>query len=353
MKFKGEAEVVQMVRMSEIKPRPMLWLWNPYIPLGKITILRGDPGCGKTSFALQLAAIYSRNDYFPGRGPREGETPEIDITKGADFPGGYVLFLSAEDDLEDSIAPRLIAAGANMDKIMSVADQELKTPINFTEPVFEELIKGSEAKLVIIDPIQAFMGGSVDAHRANEVRPIMSHLRRLARKYMCAIVLIEHLNKNIGGKALYRGLGSIDITAAARSILMLGSDDRNPAQKGVAHIKSNVGPKGDVIGFSITENGFKWEPDSAITKEIICGNSSAVDNRHNDGGEKQSALDKACEFLREVLKEGPRTVKDLHIMASQFNISEGSLRRARIKLGLTVVRNKGVGSDTVYSWQLS
>ena len=329
-------DFTHLVRMSDVVPRKLMWIWKPYIPLGKLTILRGDPGCGKTSFALQLAAIYSRVDVFPGR------TREQNIEEGDTAVGGKVLFITAEDDLDDSVYPRLVAAKADMDKVFSVKEGEKEGPFTFMDSVFEELIEAANPTLVIVDPIQAFIGAGVDGHRANEVRPVMSHLRRLARKYTCAIVLIEHLNKNSGGKPLYRGLGSIDTTAAVRSILMLGSDENEPTQKGAVHIKSNVATLGPVVGFSITDKGFNWEPDSTITKEAIFGTVRADSDR---GG--QTSFDKACEFLTEVLREEARTIKDLHIMAEAYGISEATLRRAKEKLKIVATRKGGV-----YHWEL-
>ena len=331
-------DFTHLVRMSDIKPRKLIWIWKPYIPLGKLTILRGDPGCGKTSFALQLAALYSRLDVLPGQ-------TEDDIGKDTTV-GGNVLFITAEDDLDDSVHPRLIAANANMDQIFSVEEGDKEGPFTFADPIFEELIEMAKPRLVIVDPIQAFIGAGVDGHRANEIRPIMAHLRKLARKHLCAIVLIEHLNKNTGGKPLYRGLGSIDTTAAVRSIMMLGSDENNPTEKGAVHIKSNVGQLGPVVGFSITDDGFKWNPDSTITKEAIFGMA------RNGDVNGQSNIDKACEFLTEVLKEDARTAKDLQVMAETYGISQSSLRRAREKLGIKSVRGTGNGNDIVYYWHL-
>ena len=327
----------RIMMMSEVVPKQVEWLWKPYIPLGKLTILRGDPGCGKTSFALAIAAIVSRGGDFPGTNPFENKKTEA----------RKVLFFTAEDDLDDSVAPRLIAAGADMDYVLSVRDDVAAPQMTFVCEEFEELIKTSEAALVVCDPIQAFLGAGVDAHRANEVRPVMTHLRNLARTYNCAIVLIEHLNKNSGGRPLYRGLGSIDTTAAARSILMLGCDENNPQEKGAAHIKTNCGVLGDIIGFTIDENGFKWNPNSTISKNEIFGNTRTA---AETGG--QSALERAMEFLEEVLSEDKRTSKDLRIMAQAYGISDATLRRAREKMGIDVSEREGHGATTVTYWKL-
>jgi len=331
---------LRLVCMSEINPREVQWLWKPYIPLGKLTILRGDPGSGKTSFALAVAAIVSRGALFPGQ-----EGCEVELVSNQNTQG-RVLYITAEDDLDDGIAPRLLAADANLDAVMSIEEEGHATQLTFTDDAFEGLIRGSGAQLVICDPIQAFLGSGVDAHRANEVRPVMTHLRNLAKTYGCAIVLIEHLNKNMGGRAIYRGLGSIDVTAAARSILMLGCDEDNPQEKGVAHIKSNCGTHGDIVGFTIDKDGFKWNPHSDITKEIILGRAALSETG------TQSAMEHACRFLTDVLSQDARAVKDLHIMAGQFNISIATLRRAKDKLGLVVFRNNGFGEGSEYYWKL-
>jgi len=173
----------------------------------------------------------------------------------------------------------------------------------------------------------------------------MSHLRALAEKYNCAIVLIEHLNKNIGGKGLHRGLGSIDITAAARSILMLGSDPGNESDKGVAHIKSNCGMKGKVIGFSIGKGGLVWNPNTALTADVIQGyvraESESSDNK----------LEEAKEFLEDVLKDGKQSHKDIMVTAKQHSISDATLRRAKEDLRIETER-EGFGRGSTVYWKL-
>ena len=321
-----------LICMADIKPKEIQWLWHPYIPQGKITLLRGDPGGGKTTFCLSIAAIVSNGWAFPAESG-------FSATEA-----GNVLFVTAEDDLEDTVAPRLIKAGADVAKVFSYMESSHEQ-LTFTSSTFEGLLKESQPKLVVIDPIQAFLGGNVDGHKANEIRPIMSHLRALAEKYNCAILIIEHLNKNAGGKSLYRGLGSIDVTAAARSILMLGADPDNENERGIAHIKSNCGEIGGVVGFSIGREGLTWNPHTHVTAAMIQGYAKPANNSGD------SALDDAKEFLQEVLGQGRQSVRDITITAKQSCISDITLRRAREELGILFER-EGFGKSSVTYWKL-
>jgi len=321
-----QGERHQIICFDDVDETPMVWLWYPYLPLSKLSILRGDPGGGKTYFALQIAAIISNGGKFPGQ-DRYPENTAKDIYLGY----GKVLYISAEDDIQDTILPRLKEAGADLRNVHTVMEGTKSNPISFTDDNFEEIIKMTKPRLVIVDPIQAYMGAGVDAHRANEVRPIYNRLRMLAEKYGCAILMIEHLNKNIGGKPLYRGLGSIDTTAAVRSVMMLGGDENNPSSKGVVHIKSSGRPAGDIIGFTIDNNGFKWDAHSTITKEAVFGFSQS-----RDSGDSLSAIDRACEFLKETLAMGPRSSQDMMIMAPQCGVAEATLRRARERMGIVI-----------------
>jgi len=321
-----------LVCMADIEPKIISWLWNPFIPLGKITVIRGDPGQGKTTMCLTLAAIVSQGWAFPN---------EAQLTATEQ---GNVLFITAEDDLNDTIAPRLIAAKADMSRIFSYKESATDT-LTFTSPQFEALLKESNPRLVIVDPIQAFLGTTVDGHRANEIRPVMSHLRSLAEKYNCAVVLIEHMNKNMGGKGLYRGLGSIDITAAARSVIMLGSNPNDEKDKGICHIKSNCGAMGKVVGFSIGNDGIVWNPHTLLTADMIQGYVKS----NSDKGD--SALDEAKAFLRESLQGSRQLAKDVTITAKQYSITDSTLRRAREDLGV-ITEREGFGKSGSVYWKL-
>lgn len=329
-----EKKKSHLVRLSDIQPQDITWLWKPYIPLGKITLMRGDPGQGKTTVSLMLASIVSNGWSFP-----------TDDGFAAIEPGN-VLYITAEDGLSDTIVPRLIKAGANRERVFSYAD-DAADPLYFMSPQFESLINESQPRLVIVDPIQGYLGTGVDSHRANEVRPVMHHVGRLAEKYGVAIVMIEHMSKGAPGvKGLYRGLGSIDITAAARSILFFGCNPNDENDKGIAHIKSNLAKPGKVIGYAINnDGGLVWNPNTTLTADILQG----VNRNASDHGENK--LDIAKRFLQDALTDGPQERADVLVDAHAAGIAEETLHRARRALGIKTL-SKGFSNNKVSYWNL-
>ena len=300
------SEISGLIRISDITPKEVSWLWQPYIPQGKITLLRGDGGQGKTTFCLTLlAAIISRG----------GSLPCSDGNDKLNVAAGNVSFISAEDDLADTIAPRLINAGADINKIYSYLDFGDEN-LTFSSELFEELVAQSQPALIIVDPIQAFFG-AVDMNRANHVRPIMAKLRTLAEKYNCAILLVEHLTKSNRRQAFHRGLGSMDITSAARSVLMLGNDPNNPEERGLYQIKNNLCRLGDIVGFAIDDKGIRWKLDTYLTPDIIESRPS-----RKSGRQDASALEEAEDFLLSALRGGRQLCADVEAEALSYGISK-------------------------------
>lgn len=233
---------LKLIKMDEIQATETAWLWFPYIPYGKITIIQGDPGEGKTTLVLNLAASLTGGEI-----PDTGE-PCVPVT---------VIYQTAEDGLADTIKPRLDSANADCRRVLVI--DETEKCISMTDERLEEAIKKSGARFVILDPLQAYLGSNVDMHRANEIRPVMSHLGNIAEKYGCAIVLIGHMNKAAGMKASYRGLGSIDLAAAARSVLIVARDKDHPQIRVVIQTKSSLAPEGKPVAFELDEhNGFHF-----------------------------------------------------------------------------------------------
>ncbi len=190
---------------SNVRQRKVDWLWYPYIPYGKLTVLQGDPGDGKSTFILQIAAL---------------------LSKGFQMPDGYqveesqsIIYQCSEDDLADTVKPRLIAAGADCARIAFIVDDDER--LTLEDERIEKTLAATKARLLIIDPIQAYLTQDYDMQNAIRMRTVLGGLSDLAAKYQCAIVLVGHMNKASGGKDLYRGLGSIDIAAIARSVLMI------------------------------------------------------------------------------------------------------------------------------------
>lgn len=190
-----------------------------------------------------------------------------------------VIYQTAEDGLGDTIKPRLLAAGADCSKVLVIDDSD--QPLTMADVRLEEAIVQTKAKMVVLDPIQGFLGADVDMHRANEIRPLMKRIAVLAEKYHCAVILIGHMNKNSNGKSSYRGLGSIDFQAAARSVLIVGRVKDEPEVRVVCHTKSSLAPEGTSIAFRLDKNnGFEWIGEYDISAdELLNGDGRGQKSR--------------------------------------------------------------------------
>lgn len=329
-----------IVRLADVEPEEVDWLWQPYIPLGKLTLLEGDPGLGKTWLALQMASIISNGDPFPG----DGGIPKVRRDPAS------IVYMTAEDGLADTLRPRLDKAGANVRNIYALTgqqDNKQHKAVSLSDlNIIEETIKQTKAILVVIDPLQAYLGGNVDMHRANEVRPILSGLAGLAEKYKVAMLCIRHLGKSQKDRALYRGLGSIDFAAAARSVLMVGEDPQNEHRRIMAHCKSSLAAKGVSIAFELSNEGFQWSGTSTLTAEDLL--AAPRDD------EEKSAMDEATEFLREALADGERPAVEILTEAKKSGLSERTLYRAMAtKIAVTKKRyGKNTKGGGVWTWKL-
>lgn len=317
--------------LADVEPEEVQWLWYPYIPLRKLTLLEGDPGDGKTFLALTLTAALTRGDPLPGESSRR----EV----------GSVLYWTAEDGLADTLRPRLDAAGADPRRVFALApDTETGgfLTIDCTAEI-EAALDEVRPCLLVIDPIQAALGSDVDAHRANEVRPRLSRLMRWAEKYECAVVVIRHLSKAPALKAIHRGLGSIDFSAAARSVLLVGRHPEDPERRALVQTKNNVAPFGPPREFLIGQQGVEWHagPSSLTAASLLAPEQSKED---------RTALDEAMEFLRDALTgAGGVAVKEVQRQARRAGIAERTLRRAKDALG---VNSKKSARSGEWSWYL-
>jgi len=318
-----------LVCMAEVDPETVDWLWLPYIPKGKLTLLEGDPGMGKSWVSLAIATAVSLGKGLPG----------IEAIESAE-----VLLASAEDGLGDTIRPRLDAMGADVRQIHAI-----KGALDFGNnglAMLEGFIERVNPSLLIVDPLVAYIGAGVDLHRANETRAVMARLAELAERYSVAILAVRHLTKGGTLKPIYRGLGSIDLAAACRSVLMAGCDPDNPQKRGIVQIKSNLAPMGAAIGYELTDGGFCWTGESDLTWQRIL---SAEDT------DSKSALDGAIDFLKDELAEGAVEVKQVERDADAAGINSRTLRRARESTGVEVKRQSEPGSKRGsgrWLWQL-
>ena len=262
---------LKLINMDTVEVEQIEWLLYPFIPYGKVTIIQGDPGEGKTRMVLQIIAKLTRGEsILPVDSTKDKRTDidsESDMVDAENIKNNVstqhletpvnVIYQTAEDGLGDTIKPRLLAAGADCTKVMVIDDSE--QPLTMADVRLEEAIVQTKARMVVLDPIQGFLGSEVDMHRANEIRPLMKRIAVLAEKYHCAIILIGHMNKNSNGKSSYRGLGSIDFQAAARSVLIVGRIKDEPEVRVVCHTKSSLAPEGKAIAFRLDKNyGFEW-----------------------------------------------------------------------------------------------
>jgi predicted ATP-dependent serine protease len=172
---------MKLINMNEVQSEPVRWLWYPYIPYGKITLVQGDPGDGKTTFVLAVAALLTNGTPMPETEPTEIITPQT------------VIYQTAEDGLADTIKPRLVNIGADCSKVIVINESE--TPLSFSDNRIEQAIVTTQARLLILDPLQAYLGADVDMHRANEVCPSFKALAGVAEKTGCAVLIIGHMNK--------------------------------------------------------------------------------------------------------------------------------------------------------------
>ena len=309
LKEPSKPETVKIIRMSDVELTPVEWLWKPYLPFGKLSVLQGNPGEGKTYFAMHLAAACTNGKLLPNMERMEPFN---------------VIYQTAEDGRGDTVKPRLIEAGADLDRVLVIDDSDVQ--LTLSDERIEKAIIENNARLVIIDPIQAYLGADVDMNRANEVRPIFMRLGQVAQRTGCAILLIGHLNKAAGMQSLQRGLGSIDIAAAVRSVMFIGKLKHDPTMRILTHEKSSLAPPGVSLAFSLgNEGGFRWVGEYDITAdEMLSGIEPQRETK------TQQAKDLICTLLaggKQVLSE------DIDKAALERGIPGRTVRDAKRELG--------------------
>ena len=300
---------LRLIKMSDVESEEIEWLWYPFIPYGKLTIVQGDPGDGKTTLVLNIAARLSRG---------EGFDRDMKVSEPMN-----VVYQTAEDGLSDTVKPRLEAAQADCERIL-VIDESRKS-LSMADERIEAALIQTKARLLILEPIQAYLGGGIDINRANETREMTKKLSLLAEKYKCAIVLIGHMNKAAGNKAAYRGMGSIDFFAVARSVLLVGRIEGEPDKRAVVQIKNNLAAFGHPKAFEFADDGFKWIGDYDITADDVLGGLVPKVNK----------LEQAKQMLCDLAKETKSvSSKEIFELADYKGISKRTLENAKKELGI-------------------
>lgn len=307
---------------SNVTPKAVEWLWYPYIPLGKLTVIQGDPGDGKSTFVLNMVAL---------------------LTSGLPMPDGFMpdcnrvaVYQCAEDGIADTIKPRLEDAGANCDRVAYIIDDNIA--LTLEDGRIETVIRDTGASVFIIDPIQAFIPPDSDMLCATKMRSVLRKLAATAEKYHCAVILIGHMNKGNGSNPLYRGLGSIDIAAIARSVLMISRDETDPALRYMYPIKSSLAPEGPAISFSFKiGGGLEWQGQYVINAAEFFERSTV----------RKSKTEKARAKMIQMLMKKDRPAKEIYAALSEMGVGSRTVEKVKKDIRIRTYR-----SGNCWFWSL-
>ncbi|MDX1965775.1 MAG: AAA family ATPase, partial [Planctomycetaceae bacterium] len=333
---------LQLVRVADVEPEPVTWLWPNRIPLGKLTLLCGDPGLGKSHLTTDIAARVTRGDRWPD------DPTRCQI--------GSVILFSAEDDVADTIRPRLDRAGADVRKVHVLESVKAPNPktgvmerrsfsLGEHLPALEQCLQTiGDVRLLVIDPVSSYTG-KTDSHKNAEVRTLLGPLADLAQRYDVAVLAVTHLSKGSGGKAVYRATGSLAFAAAARAVWMLARDLDDPAKRVLLPVKCNVAKELTGLAFKIRDDGggsfVAWDADPVpmTADEYLAAEAKRQDKPEGDDA---TALGVAVDFVKEQLSAGPMLSAELAAGASANQIKSKTLERARNNLGCKA-RKRGDG----------
>lgn len=331
------------VRASEVEPEAVDWLWRPRIPLGKLTLVVGDPAAGKSTIATLITAHVTRGLPLPGDDA---------------IPAGAVLIISAEDGIADTIRPRLEAAGAVLDRVHifeGLVRDGLDEPLTLRSPghraALDDALASLRPVLVVVDPLTAFLGDT-DSHRDAAVRSVVAPLAEQAERYGCAVLAIMHLKKNAGADTALKAVGgSVAFGAAARSVLLAGSDPDDPTTRALVHLKGNVGPEADALAYALVPATIRdGTIDTVLARFTGASDLTAarILARASEAGDGDAVGD-AVEFLRAELAAGPVESKSVIRAARAQGIAERTLKRAKSELG---IRSSKDGFEGGWRWSL-
>ena len=313
---------IEITKASEVKVREIEWLWYPYIPFGKITVVQGDAGDGKRTFVLGLAAMLSRGQPMP-------------FADGTDQPPINIIYQSSEDDADDTIVPRFISAGGDPERLLFISEKERY--LSFSDERLIQAIRQTGARLVVLDPLSAYIGAETGINAANEVRRQFRPLIEIAREQRCAVLIVHHMNKAIGQKAINRAVGSVDIVGAARSVLLVARTDRErPDERILAQVKCNIGPTGNAILFSVGNGKIKWLEETSRTADEVLGNV------FSNIGRPDTQMQQAKDALLQILAAGPKPQREIMERMRIAGVGESTAKKAKQLLEIHSVKQGAV-----------
>lgn len=339
-----EADDEGFVRLSTVAPKAVKWLWRGKIPSGKITILDGDPDNGKSAVTLDWAARVTTGRPFPGEvGHR---------------PARSVVLVCAEDDVDDTIVPRLLAAGANLKKVVTIPlprdENGMVEPLTLPDDLnrIERVVRRTNAALVIIDPITAYLGERIDSHKDASVRRATTPLAFLMAELECAAVLVRHLNKDSKeSNPLYRGGGSIGLSGAARSTLVVAPHPSgDPNEKVLARVKGNLTTNRDAIGYRLEASDDYDVPVVEWLGVVDVDMSTLLAKK--DARLAAPIRDECVKALMEILSDGPVPQVDAERVLKKNGFSDKTIRNAREHLHVETKAERDKGRFVGWMWSL-
>ena len=312
---------LELIKASDIKPKQVRWLWYPYIPFGKVTLLQGDPGDGKSKLMLSLAALLSKGAPLPFSDDEESYEP---VT---------IIYQTTEDDADDTVVPRFNAAGGDGERLVFIKEDVKR--LTFGDDRIREAVEQCDAKLLILDPMSSYIGDDCSMNNANETRAEFNHLIAVAKDTGCAIVIIAHMNKAKDTSPLYRTNGSIDIAGAARSILAITrtANSANPAERYLVQVKSNLAPMGSAILFEVADKGVNFLDELEMTAEDAFAATAPRMGRPNDQEEAATA------FIRSLLDGGRQLASDCEAKLEGAGFKKSTYKKAKKKAGVHSVKD--------------
>ena len=300
--------------LNDVEPQTVEWLMKPLIPYGMITIMEGDPGIGKSYLAMHIASVVSTGG---------------NLADSMKISRGRVLYMSAEDDAAYTIRPRIDAMGGDVTRIryqpnyVALDEEGLKALMHE--------IRTNPPSLIVIDPLYAYVPAGSDMYKPNVIRSLLSQLTEFAEYAGSAVLIVRHLTKSKSDKAIYQGVGSIDVIGAARSAILVAKHPDDPEVKVIAHVKYNLSEQGKSWQFELVLEKDKTLP---ILRWLGSTDLTPEDLLSTPNFDRPSALNEAIDFLRDYLVDGPESAEKVKTAASASSIASRTLDRAKDKIGV-------------------